>query len=127
MDTFLLFGLIGFGCLILGFIGYSVTTTKIIKDQEQEIKDQEQEIEELRHNSKLKDIKIDYLEKSRAQYKEYFDSHKIKSDPLRVNPLKVTIRSTDFVSSSALDKVIKDALEASKAGLIYPTDYFSEF
>ena len=37
MDYFLLFGLIGFGCLILGFIGYSVTTNKIIKDQEREI------------------------------------------------------------------------------------------
>lgn len=37
MDYFLLFGLIGFGCLILGFIGYSVTTNKIIKSQEREI------------------------------------------------------------------------------------------
>ena len=120
MDTFLLFGLVGFGCLILGFIGYSVTTKKIIKDQEQEIED-------LKHTIKLKDINIDYLEKSRAQYKEYFDSHKISSDPARVKPLKVTIRSTDFASSSAFDKAIKDALEASKAGLIYPTDYFEDF
>lgn len=113
MDTFLLFGLIGFSCLILGVLGYTATTNKILKDQEREI-------EELRHKLKLKDIKIDYLEKSRAQYKEYFDSHKISSDPVRVKPLKVTIRSTDFASSSAFDKAIK-------AGLIYPTDYFKDF
>lgn len=37
MDYFLLFGLVGFGCLILGILGYTVTTNKIIKDQEQEI------------------------------------------------------------------------------------------
>lgn len=37
MDTFLLFGLIGFSCLILSFIGYSATTNKIIKDQERDI------------------------------------------------------------------------------------------
>lgn len=120
MDYFLLFGLIGFGCLILGILGYTTITNKIIKEQEREI-------EELKHKIKLKDIKIDYLEKSRAQYKEYFDAHKIGSDPVRVKPLKVTIRSTDFTSSSALDKAIKDALEASKAGLIYPTDYFEEW
>ena len=121
MDTFLLFGLIGFGCLILGVLGYTVTTNKIIKDQDKEI-------EELRHKIKLKDIKIDYLEKSRAQYKEYFDAHKISSDPVRVKPLKVTIRSTDFTSSKAYDNAIKDAYDnAIKAGLIYPTDYFKDF
>lgn len=37
MDYFLLFGLVGFGCLILGVLGYTVTTNKIIKDQEREI------------------------------------------------------------------------------------------
>ena len=37
MDYFLLFGIIGFSCLILGFIGYSTTTNKIIRDQEREI------------------------------------------------------------------------------------------
>ena len=37
MDTFLLFGLIGFGCLILGILGYTTITNKIIKDQEREI------------------------------------------------------------------------------------------
>ncbi len=37
MDTFLLFGLIGFSCLILGVLGYTATTNKIIKDQEREI------------------------------------------------------------------------------------------
>lgn len=37
MDYFLLFGLVGFGCLILGILGYTATTNKIIKDQEREI------------------------------------------------------------------------------------------
>lgn len=37
MDTFLLFGLIGFGCLILGILGYTTITNKIIKEQEREI------------------------------------------------------------------------------------------
>ena len=37
MDWFLILGMIGFGCLILGFIGYSTTTNKIIKEQEKEI------------------------------------------------------------------------------------------
>lgn len=37
MDTFLLFGLIGFGCLILGVLGLTATTNKIIKEQEREI------------------------------------------------------------------------------------------
>lgn len=120
MERLSTFALIVVLFLAAAVIAYTFITNKIIKDQDREI-------EELRHNSKLKDIKIDYLEKSRAQYKEYFDSHKIKSDPVRVKPLKVTIRSTDFASSSAFDKAIKDALEASKAGLIYPTDYFSEF
>lgn len=120
MDYFLLIGLIALGLLAISFTVYSALTNSIIKAQDREI-------EELRHKIKLKDIKIDYLEKSRAQYKAYFDAHKIGSDPVRVKPLKVTIRSTDFTSSSAFDKAIKDALEASKAGLIYPTDYFEDF
>jgi hypothetical protein len=37
MDYFLLFGLIGFACIILGVLGYTITTNKIIKDQEREI------------------------------------------------------------------------------------------
>ena len=37
MDYFLLFGVLGFGGLIIGFIGYKITTGKIIKDQEREI------------------------------------------------------------------------------------------
>ena len=37
MDYFLLFGLMGFGCLIIGFLGYKFYTEKIIKDQETEI------------------------------------------------------------------------------------------
>ena len=120
MENLLTFALIVVLFLVAAVIAYTFVTNKIIKDQDREI-------EELRHKIKLKDIKIDYLEKSRAQYKEYFDAHKISSDPVRVKPLKVTIRSTDFTSSSAFDKAIKDAYEAMKAGLIYPTDYFDEF
>ena len=37
MDYFLLFGIIGFSCLIISFIAYSTTTSKIIKDQERDI------------------------------------------------------------------------------------------
>lgn len=37
MDWFLLFGLIGFGLLIIGWLGYSAYTNKIIKEQEKEI------------------------------------------------------------------------------------------
>ena len=37
MDYFFIFGIIGFSCLILSFIGYSATTNKIIKDQERDI------------------------------------------------------------------------------------------
>ena len=77
MDTFLLFGLIGFSCLILGFIGYSTTTNKIIKDQEREIK-------ELRHKNELLKMDNEYLKKSRDRFKAYFDSHKISSDPASV-------------------------------------------
>lgn len=37
MDTFLLFGLVGFACCILGVLGLTATTNKIIKEQEREI------------------------------------------------------------------------------------------
>lgn len=37
MDWFLLYGMIGFGLLIIGWIGYSTMTTKIIREQEREI------------------------------------------------------------------------------------------
>lgn len=120
MERLLTFALIVVLFLAAAVIAYTFITNKIIKDQDREI-------EELRHKIKLKDIKINYLEKSQAQYKEYFDAHKISSDPVRVKPLKVTIRSTDFTSSSAFDNAIKDAYEAIKAGLIYPTDYFKDF
>lgn len=35
--TFLLLGFVGFGLLIIGFIGYKVYTDKIIKEQEREL------------------------------------------------------------------------------------------
>lgn len=37
MDWFLLYGMIGFGLLIIGWLGYSTMTTKIIREQEKEI------------------------------------------------------------------------------------------
>lgn len=39
MDWFLLYGMIGFGLLIVGWLGYSTITTKIIREQEKEIED----------------------------------------------------------------------------------------
>lgn len=39
MDWFLLYGMIGFGLLIIGWLGYSTMTTKIIREQEKEIED----------------------------------------------------------------------------------------
>lgn len=39
MDYFLLFGLIGFGLVIIGWMGYSTYTNKIIREQEKEIED----------------------------------------------------------------------------------------
>lgn len=77
MERLLTFALIVVLFLAAAVIAYTFVTNKIIKDQDREI-------EELRHKIKLKDIKLDYLEKSRAQYKEYFDSHKISSDPASV-------------------------------------------
>ena len=37
MDYFLLFGIIGFGLLIISAVCYTTTTNKIIRDQEKEI------------------------------------------------------------------------------------------
>lgn len=37
MDYFLLFGLIGIGCCIVGVIGFANTTKRIIEDQEREL------------------------------------------------------------------------------------------
>ena len=45
MDYFLLFGLIGFGGMIIGFVGYKFTTERVIKDQEKEISKLTKEIE----------------------------------------------------------------------------------
>ncbi len=58
MDYFLLFGLIGFGLLFVGLIGYSAITKKIIKDQEQEIEILKTDNERLRSSiAKLERIK----------------------------------------------------------------------
>lgn len=48
MDTFLLFGLIGFSCLILGVLGYTATTNSIIKEQERELEILKRDNERLR-------------------------------------------------------------------------------
>lgn len=37
MDTFLLFGLVGFSLAIIGVFGYTAYTNKIIREQEKEI------------------------------------------------------------------------------------------
>lgn len=108
MDYFLLIGLIALGLLAISFTVYSALTNSIIKAQDREI-------EELRHKNAKLNIDNEYLQKSRDNYKAYFDSHKI------------TIRSTDFTRSSVFDKAFEDALKANNAGLIIPTDYFEGF
>jgi hypothetical protein len=60
MDTFLLFGLIGFGCLILGILGYTTTTNKIIKEQEREI-------EALKAVNRTLNLRIKQYQKRKAQ------------------------------------------------------------
>lgn len=114
MENLLTFALIVVLFLVAAVIAYTFVTNKIIKDQDREI-------EELKHKIELKDINIDYLEKSRAQYKEYFDNHR-----------RLIISSAPFVSSSPLDKAIAEAKEAiSKARKQIngsgQTDYFKDF
>ena len=60
MDTFLLFGLIGFGCLILGILGYSTITNKIIKEQEREI-------EALKAVNRTLNLRVKQYQKRKAQ------------------------------------------------------------
>jgi type II secretory pathway pseudopilin PulG len=60
MDTFLLFGLIGFGCLILGILGYTTMTNKIIKEQEREI-------EALKAVNRTLNLRIKQYQKRKAQ------------------------------------------------------------
>lgn len=77
MDYFLLFGLIGFGGIILGFLGYKFTTERVIKDQEREISELTKEIE--RYKSALRG----------AKYVEKIVYHK---EPLESGQLKATIK-----------------------------------
>ena len=37
MSTIVVLGILAFGCLLIGMIGYSTMTDKVIKDQEREI------------------------------------------------------------------------------------------
>lgn len=60
MDYFLLFGLIGFGCLILGVLGLTATTNKIIKEQEREI-------EALKAVNRTLNLRITQYQKRKAQ------------------------------------------------------------
>lgn len=69
MDYFLLFGITGFACLILGFIGYKLTTDKIIKEQDKELaalKTEKKRLESALRGAKyiqkvyLSDKEIDY-------------------------------------------------------------------
>ena len=95
MDYFLLIGLITLSVLIVSFTIYSALTNSIIKDQEREI-------EELRHKNAKLEINNDYLQKSRDNYKAYFDSHnKIISEPFK----------TLEVNCKALGEVFKDLFE----------------
>lgn len=83
MDYFLLFGLIGFACLILGFIGYKLTTDKIIKEQDKEISALENENKRLK--AALRGLK-------RIQ-KVYFSDKEIDYPPTD----KITLTARDDV------------------------------
>ena len=90
MDYFLLFGLIGFSCLILGLLGYTITTNKIIKDQEREIKALKKE------NKRLK-THIDYLNKeARSGY--------------NIAPVDPTIKGITFTVINPEGKNVLDRL-----------------
>lgn len=72
MDYFLLFGLIGFGCLILGILGYTTITNKIIKEQEQEIRALDTEVKRLKSAyKKLKRVESLIIDSDNPSFKEW--------------------------------------------------------
>ena len=83
MDYFLLFGIAGFACLILGFIGYKRSTDKIIKEQDRELAALETENKRLK--SALRGLK-------RIQ-KVYFSDKEIDYPPTD----KITLTARDDV------------------------------
>ena len=83
MDYFLLFGIIGFACLILGFIGYKLTTDKVIKEQNKEISALETENKRLK--AALRGVK--HIEKI------YFSDKVIEYPPTA----KITLTARDDV------------------------------
>ena len=100
MDYFLLIGLITLAVLIVSFTIYSALTNSIIKDQEREI-------EELRHKNAKLEINNDYLQKSRDNYKAYFDSHnKIISEAFK--PFEVSCTVLDDGSREVLKDLFED-------------------
>lgn len=71
MDTFLLFGLIGFGCLILGILGYTTITNKIIKEQEREIAQLKTENKRIKSAyKKLKRVESLVIDSDNTSFKE---------------------------------------------------------
>lgn len=81
MDYFILFGLLGFGGMIIGFIGYKVVTGNIIKDLERENEilktDNERLRTALRAKRPAQDPRVLFIG-SRATSKDAFYLEKLK-------------------------------------------------
>lgn len=101
MDYFILFGLLGFGGMIIGFIGYKVVTGNIIKELERENEILKTDNERLRTALRAK---------RPAQDKKYF------------------IVSTPYSKNNDYARELDAAIKASNNGIIRPTNYtFEEF
>lgn len=100
MDYFIIFGLLGFGGMIIGFIGYKVVTGNIIKDLERE-------------NEILKT-----------------DNERLRTALLRAKrpARQIFISSVPFNENGALDRIIREHEAATKTGgLFASSNYFKEF
>ena len=98
---FILFGVLGFGGIILGFIGYKVVTGNIIKDLERENKILRTDNERLRTALRAK---------RPAQDTKYL------------------IVSTPYTKNNAYARELEAAIKASESGIIHPANYtFEEF
>lgn len=99
MDYFIIFGLLGFGGMIIGFIGYKVVTGNIIKELERE-------------NEILKT-----------------DNERLRTALRTKTPARqLFISSVPFNENGALDRIIREHEAATKTGgLFASTNYFKEF
>lgn len=99
---FILFGVLGFGGIILGFIGYKVVTGNIIKDLEREN-------EILRTDNER--MRAALAAKRPAQDKKY-----------------LVIATRGLSKDKYYKNKLEEAIKASVSGIIYPDNYtFEEF